>query len=103
MTEQEVRNETVAETVKFGLKVVGGFGAGLLVGTACMMVPTGFLTGPLNLVKNIGAIGIADFFGEVAGNQLAHRVDDVRSLWRTGEAFSDNYRKAKEAAEKEKK
>lgn len=96
MTEQEIKNETVAETVKFGCRVVGALGAGLIVGTACMMVPIGFVTGPLKAVTYAGALGIADFFGEVAGNQLAHRVDDVRSLWRTGEAFSDNYRKAKE-------
>lgn len=106
MTEEEKRKEvekelarqreSAFEAVKFGCKVIGGFGAGLVVGTACMMVPMGFLTGPLRMIANIGTVGLADFFGEVAGNQLAHRVDNVRDLWGMGVDFHDNLKKGNE-------
>ena len=106
--QQEQKQETMVVTVdpatmlvevlKLGCQVIGGVGAGIVVGTACSLVPLAAITGPLKLATGLGTLGIADAAGSIAGNQLAHRVDELSMMlpkvWNMGTQFGENLHKA---------
>lgn len=81
--------EVVTEAAKFGCRLFGGLGAGLVVGTALMGVDTRYLGKGLQAICTFGSIGLADYFGEKAGKQLEHRVDSARACWDLGEKFAE--------------
>ena len=81
MEEQKKENNDVFWAIlKIGARGLARFGAGLVTGLGLKGIPLNALTGPVTkAAAGFGILCLADAAGEVAGDQAAKRIDDVKT------------------------
>lgn len=74
---------------KIGVRVLGGLGAGILIGAGLAGIDTSKYKGLTKAAIALGAVGLADCCGEAAANQLEKRVDDAHDAFDFGQKVAD--------------
>ena len=74
---------------KIGVRILGGIGAGILIGAGLAGIDTSKYKGLTKAAIALGAVGLADCCGEAAANQLEKRVDDAHEAFDFGQKVAD--------------
>lgn len=74
---------------KIGVRVLGGLGAGILIGAGLAGIDTSKYKGLTKAAIALGAVGLADCCGEAASKQLEKRVDDAHDAFDFGQKVAD--------------
>lgn len=75
--------------IKIGVRILGGIGAGILIGAGLAGIDTSKYKGLSKAAIALGAVGLADCCGEAAGHQLEKRVDDAKEVFDFSQKVAD--------------
>ena len=100
--ETKKKGKTGWKIVRIAARGLAAIGAGMVVGAGLAGIDTSKHKGLAKLAITLGSVALADYCGEIAGNQIEKRVSDAEAAFDFGQSVADKLCPDPDAEEAEK-